>query len=237
MASDIRLIVGLGNPGPKFAGNRHNFGAIVLDEVAARVGTGFTVGPGGSVLLAAVRLGLQPGGVPGPRVVLAKPQSFMNLSGGPVRAAADYYGIDPPSVIVVHDDLDLPVGAVRLKRGGGEGGHNGLRDITKALGTRDYLRVRCGIGRPRGRMDAADYVLRDFSPFQRSLVEEQILRAADAVEALVLDGLDSAQLSFHTEQRPGSPHPGVAKPGSANPAASGPAAPDPAAPKPGPQVL
>ncbi|MCL2787557.1 MAG: aminoacyl-tRNA hydrolase [Micrococcales bacterium] len=198
MASDIRLLVGLGNPGPKYAANRHNIGAMVLDELASRAGTSFTVGPGGRILLAAARLGFLPGGAPGPRVILAKPQSYMNVSGGPVRAAADYYGVEADNVIVVHDDLDLPLGVVRLKKGGGEGGHNGLRDISKALETKDYLRVRCGIGRPPGRMPAADYVLRDFSTFQGPTVDQQIDRAADAVHAIVLEGLEPAQLVFHT---------------------------------------
>jgi len=195
----IRLIVGLGNPGPEYVGNRHNIGAMVVDELAGRSGTAFKTDTMRRAQVAAVRIGLGPGAVPGPRAVLLKPMSFMNLSGGPVAATADYFGVDPGDVVVVHDDLDLPMGAVRLKVGGGEAGHNGLRDISRALGTRNYVRVRCGIGRPPGRMDAKDWVLRNFSAAQIATLDRQIDKAADAATTLVLEGLGSAQLTFHTE--------------------------------------
>ncbi|HET9890969.1 MAG TPA: aminoacyl-tRNA hydrolase, partial [Mycobacterium sp.] len=152
VAGDIALIVGLGNPGPGYAGNRHNAGFMVVHELARRVNGRFTAHKGGADVLEA-RLA-------GRRVILAKPRSFMNISGPAVAATARYFKIPPTDVVVVHDDLDLDYGVLRLKRGGGEGGHNGLRSISACLGTKDYLRVRFGIGRPPGRMDPADYVLR-----------------------------------------------------------------------------
>jgi peptidyl-tRNA hydrolase, PTH1 family len=195
------LVVGLGNPGPAYAGNRHNVGQMVLDELARRASATFSsrsVG-GARAATAEARLGVLPGGVPGPRVVLAKPSTYMNVSGGPVAGLAQYFGVAPDHVVVVHDELDLPFAELRLKIGGGEGGHNGLRDITKALGTKDYLRVRVGVGRPPGRMDAADYVLKDFAGAERKELPWLVDAAADAVEMLVTDGLQRAQLVLHTK--------------------------------------
>ena len=136
------------------------------------------------------------GPLPGRRVVLAKPRSYMNESGGAIAALRDFYKVPTERIVVVHDDLDLPFGSLRLKLGGGDGGHNGLRSITRSLGGRDYVRVRFGIGRPPGRMDPADFVLRDFSPVERKELDYSIDRAADAVEILVLDGLERAQNLF-----------------------------------------
>jgi len=197
MAEGAWLVVGLGNPGPAYAGNRHNVGQMVLDELAARTGSSWRSHRSNSVA-AEARLGLLPGGAPGPRVLLAKPSSYMNVSGGPVAGLVRYFSIDPEQVLVVHDDLDLPFGALRLKRGGGEGGHNGLRDVTRALGTRDYVRVRLGVGRPPGRMDPADFVLRDFSSTERQELPFVAADAADAVESVVSVGLEAAQLRVHT---------------------------------------
>jgi PTH1 family peptidyl-tRNA hydrolase len=191
------LVVGLGNPGPDYTGNRHNVGQMVLDELAARTGSTFRAHRSRAAA-AEARLGVLPGGRPGPRVVLAKPSSYMNTSGGPVASLSQFFKIDPQRVVVVHDELDLPFGAVKLKRGGGEGGHNGLRDITKALGTKDYVRVRVGIGRPPGRMDPADFVLRDFSSTERKELPFLLGDAADAVELVVTEGLERAQLRVHT---------------------------------------
>lgn len=197
------LVVGLGNPGPQYAGNRHNVGQMVLDELARRAGASFS--SKGGVLsrrpqaaTAEVRIGTGPGGVPGPRAVLAKPTTYMNTSGGPVAALARYYDVPPERVVMVHDELDIPFGEIKLKIGGGEGGHNGLRDTTKALGTKDYLRVRVGVGRPPGRMDAADFVLRDFAKPEQKDLPFLLDDAADAVELLVNEGLERAQLRFHT---------------------------------------
>jgi PTH1 family peptidyl-tRNA hydrolase len=201
--SDSWLVVGLGNPGPQYAGNRHNVGQMVLDELARRGQASF--GSKGGVLsrrpqaaTAEVRIGTLPGGAPGPRAVLAKPTTYMNTSGGPVAALARYYDVPPERVVMVHDELDIPFGEIKLKLGGGEGGHNGLRDTTKALGTKDYLRVRVGIGRPPGRMDAADFVLRDFAKPELKELPLLLDDAADAVELLVTEGLERAQLRFHT---------------------------------------
>lgn len=185
------LIAGLGNPGPGYSRNRHNVGQMVLDELAARLGGSFKTHRARAQILEG-RLG--PGG---PRVVLAKPMSYMNVSGGPVSGLAAFYSVDPAHVVVVHDEIDIPFNTVKLKLGGGEGGHNGLRDISKALATKDYLRVRVGVGRPQGRMDTADYVLRDFSTTEKKDLPFLVDEAADAVERLVRDGLAVAQQKFH----------------------------------------
>lgn len=189
VASEIALIVGLGNPGPSYAGNRHNVGFMVLDELARRVGGRFTSHKAGANVLETW--------LAGRRVVLARPRSFMNVSGPPVAGTARYFKIPPTDVVVVHDDLDLDHGVVKLKRGGGEGGHNGLRSITACLGSKDYLRVRFGIGRPPGRMDPADFVLRDFSPEQRRDLALLVDRCADAVEQLLTQGLAATQNQLH----------------------------------------
>lgn len=191
------LVVGLGNPGPAYAHNRHNVGQMVLDVLASRVPGTFTSHKARAVVLD-TRLGVLPGGAPGPRVVLGKPAGFMNVSGGPVAALCAFYGVAPPRLVVVHDELDLPAQTVRLKQGGGEGGHNGLRSISAALGSKDYVRLRVGIGRPPGRTDAADYVLRDFSTAERRELEVTLEEAADAVEDVVTLGLAKAQLRLHT---------------------------------------
>ena len=189
--TDTWLIIGLGNPGAQYQGNRHNVGQMVLDELAGRMGAGFKSHKARAQVLEG-RLGIG-----GPRVVLAKPMSYMNVSGGPAAALANFYGIAPDHVVAVHDEIDIPFNTVKLKIGGGEGGHNGLRDISKALATKDYLRVRVGVGRPPGRMETADYVLRDFGTAE--LKERPFLldEAADAVEILVRDGLTAAQQKFH----------------------------------------
>ena len=189
--TDTWLIVGLGNPGTEYAHNRHNVGQMVLDELSARVGGGFKSHKSRAQVLEG-RLGIG-----GPRVVLAKPLSYMNVSGGPVSALAKFYDVDPAHIIAVHDEIDIPFNTVKLKIGGGEGGHNGLRDISKALATKDYLRVRVGVGRPPGRMDTADFVLRDFATAEKKELPFLIDTAADAVEALVRDGLQAAQQKFH----------------------------------------
>ncbi|NTW40207.1 MAG: aminoacyl-tRNA hydrolase [Cellulomonadaceae bacterium] len=191
------LVVGLGNPGATYAGNRHNVGQMVVDELAKRVGASFT-SHRTRTRVADVRIGTLPGGAPGPRVVLAKPTSYMNVSGGPVGSLATYLQVPADHVLVVHDELDIPFAQVRLKQGGGEGGHNGLRSISSALGTRDYLRVRVGVGRPPGRMDPADYVLKDFGSTERADLAWLVDAAADAVEMVVLQGLVAAQQRFHS---------------------------------------
>ena len=189
MSEGAWLIVGLGNPGPTYVGNRHNVGAMVLDVLGARVGSSFRSHRARAAVIEG-RLG-------GARVVLAKPSSFMNESGGPVAGLSQFFKVDVGQVIAVHDDLDIPFGELRLKQGGGAGGHNGLRSITRSLGSNDYLRVRVGVGRPPGRMDAADYVLRDFSPAERRDLGVGLEEAADATDLLISKGLERAQLVVH----------------------------------------
>jgi len=195
---DTWLVVGLGNPGPRYAGNRHNVGAMVVDELASRHGSARLKAHKARAGVAEVRLGLLPGGMPGPRAVLAVPSSYMNESGGPVKALMQFFSVDTDHLIVLHDELDIPAGEVRLKKGGGEGGHNGLRSISSALGTKDYLRVRVGIGRPPGRMEPADFVLRDFSVAERKELPFLISDAADATEQLVAEGLLQTQQRWHS---------------------------------------
>ena len=195
MADERWLVAGLGNPGPDYAGNRHNAGFMTADVLAGRMRARFTRDRS-RALVATGRLGSVP-------VTLAKPQTFMNLSGGPVAAVRSFYKVPAERIVVIHDELDLPFGVLRLKQGGGDGGHNGLRSVTAALGTRDYLRVRIGIGRPPGRMDPADFVLRDFSAADRKVLPEVLERAADAVELLLERGLAAAQNEFHVMAEPG----------------------------------
>lgn len=187
------LVVGLGNPGREYAGNRHNVGFMIVDLLGARCGARFGRHRRAVAEVAEGRLG--PGG---PRLVMVKPMSYMNLSGGPVVALARFYKVPTDQVLVVHDELDIPYGQLRAKRGGGEGGHNGLRSISKSLGTKDYLRVRFGIGRPPGRQDPADYVLSDFSSTERKELEFLIDRAADMVEAIITRGLEWTQNAYHS---------------------------------------
>jgi peptidyl-tRNA hydrolase, PTH1 family len=192
VADELHLVVGLGNPGPAYRGNRHNVGFMTCDLLAARTGGRFKAHKGRADVVEG-RLGP----LPAPRVVLAEPKTYMNLSGGPVASLRDFFKLPVERIVVVHDELDLPYGALRLKRGGGDNGHNGLRSITQSLGSKDYLRVRVGIGRPPGRMDPADYVLRDFTAAERKDLEFLVDRAADAVEALVRDGLEAAQNRYN----------------------------------------
>jgi len=189
MADDRFLIVGLGNPGPRYAATRHNIGFAVADLLALRVGGRFKAHKSRCEILEA-RLGGQP-------VVLAKPMSFMNESGGPIVGAARFFKVPVERIIVAHDELDLPFGALRLKRGGGEGGHNGLRSASTSLGSKEYARVRFVIGRPPGRQDPADYVLREFSGAERKELAFLIDQAADAIELLVEQGLEAAQNRYN----------------------------------------
>jgi peptidyl-tRNA hydrolase, PTH1 family len=189
---DIWLVAGLGNPGPGYAGNRHNVGQMVLTELADRMSATFK----NHKANAAVAEGRTAPG--GPRFVLAKPNTYMNLSGGPISALLKFYKLDPSRLIVLHDELDIPFDTVRLKFGGGHGGHNGIRDTIAHLGTGDFTRARIGIGRPPGRQPAADFVLRDFSSDERQTLPNLLVDAADAVELIATEGLPAAQLKFHT---------------------------------------
>ena len=189
MTGERWLIVGLGNPGPGYAANRHNAGYMVADVLAARVGARFRAGKF-QAAVAEGRLAGQP-------VTLGKPLTFMNLSGGPVAGLCRYYRLPAGRLVVIHDELDLPFGTVRLKLGGGDNGHNGLRAVTASLGTREYYRIRLGIGRPPGRMDPAVFVLRDYSAAERKELPLLLDRAADAAEVLLTQGLAAAQNAFH----------------------------------------
>ena len=184
--TDAWLVVGLGNPGPKYARNRHNAGYAVADQLAADLGERF--GSRSRAQVAEVRLPPL-GAEPGPRLIIAKPAVFMNESGGPVAALTGFFRVPLERVLVVHDELELDPGEIRIKRGGGEGGHNGLRSVSRSLGTRDYPRVRLGIGRPPGRMDPADYVLRDVPAAGRADWDVMIRTAADDIQDWVRSGL------------------------------------------------
>ncbi|GAB3170187.1 peptidyl-tRNA hydrolase [Micromonospora palomenae] len=186
------LVVGLGNPGREYAGNRHNVGFMVADLLAGRVGAKFGRHKRAVAEVAEGRLGFG-----GPKLVLVKPLTYMNLSGGPVVALAQFHKIPAERVIAVHDELDIPYGQLRIKIGGGEGGHNGLRSMSKSLGTKEYVRVRFGIGRPPGRQDPADYVLSDFGAAERKELEFLVDRAADVVESVVTKGVEPTQNAYH----------------------------------------
>ncbi|HMZ14594.1 MAG TPA: aminoacyl-tRNA hydrolase [Mycobacterium sp.] len=184
------LVVGLGNPGPQYAKTRHNLGFMVADLLAARMGATFKVHKRSGAEIATGRLAHRP-------VVLAKPRTYMNESGRQVGPLAKFYSVTPADVIVIHDELDIDFGQIRLKQGGGEGGHNGLRSLVNALGTKDFHRVRIGIGRPPGRKDPAAFVLENFSATERPQVPTICEMAADATELLVEVGLEPAQNQVH----------------------------------------
>lgn len=191
MAVDAWLVVGLGNPGAKYESTRHNVGQMALDVLAGRIGGSYSAHKAGARVLEGR---VMPGG---PKYILAKPNSFMNLSGGPVSSLAKFYGIEPERIIVLHDELDIEAHTLKLKSGGGHGGHNGLRDIAKALGTPDFIRVRIGVGRPPGRQDPADFVLSPFAAAERDDLGVTLELAADAVERIVDAGLLQAQQEIH----------------------------------------
>ncbi len=189
--SNTFLVVGLGNPGPNYSLNRHNVGQALLDLLAARHGGTFKAHKS-NALVAEVKM------IGGPKLILAKPLSYMNLSGGPTSSLMSFYKISPEQLIVAHDELDIPPTTFRLKLGGGHGGHNGLRDIISAIDSKDFVRVRLGIGRPPGSMDAADFVLKNFSASDLAEFRTTLEIAADAVEEIANHGLTSAQDKFHS---------------------------------------
>ncbi|MFL6139357.1 MAG: aminoacyl-tRNA hydrolase [Frankiaceae bacterium] len=190
-ADSAWLVVGLGNPGPGFAGNRHNAGHLVVDLLAERRRARFKAHKG--------RAEVVEDRIDGVRVVLAKPRSYMNESGGPVTALRDFFKVPVERIAVVHDELDIPFGTLRLKAGGGDNGHNGLRSLRRSLGSGEFVRVRFGIGRPPGRQDPAEFVLRDFSAAERKELGLHVERAADAVECLVVEGLERAQNLYNAD--------------------------------------
>lgn len=194
-ANDPWLIVGLGNPGPEYAMNRHNVGFMTVDLLADRIGGRFKRAGKAQAQVVEGRIG--PPGPESRRVVLVKPMSFMNLSGGPVNALRDFYKVPLGNIVAVHDELDIDYGVLRLKLGGGDNGHNGLKSMTKAMGP-DYHRVRFGIGRPPGRMQVADFVLKDFSSAERKELDYFVDRTADSVECLLAEGLERAQSAYNS---------------------------------------
>ena len=189
--ADTWLVMGLGNPGPRYERTRHNIGQMVVDELASSRHEAWKQHKAGARV---VETWLRPGG---PKLVLAKSNGYMNTSGGPASALANFYSVAPDRVIVVHDELDIPFDALKLKTGGGHGGHNGIRDIAKALDTPDFARVRVGIGRPPGRQDPADWVLGEFSATERKTLPILVADAAEAVELIIADGLVAAQQKVH----------------------------------------
>jgi len=197
MSNPLWLVVGLGNPGPSYAGNRHNIGHLVVQELAKRVGGSLRAHKTGRADVVEGRVGA-PGSVGAPRVVLARPRCYMNESGGPAAALAQFYKVPVERIVAVHDELDIPFDTMRVKLGGGDNGHNGLRSMRASLGSGDFYRVRVGIGRPPGRQSPADYVLSDYSSVERKLLPFQVDRAADAVESLLVDGLERTQSVFNS---------------------------------------
>ncbi len=195
-AGEVWLVVGLGNPGEKYSGHRHNVGYLVADVLASRMGSGFRAHKSGRADVVEGRFG--PPGSDAPRVVLARPRSYMNEVGGPVKALATFYKVPPERIVAVHDELDLPFGSLRAKLGGGDNGHNGLKSMRSSLGTGDFHRVRAGIGRPPGRQEVADFVLSDYSRTERKELPLQVELAADAVESLVADGLERTQQRYNS---------------------------------------
>ena len=195
-SSGVWLVVGLGNPGPDYAGTRHNVGYLVTDELARRMGSPFRAHKSGRAEVVEGRL--TPPGQPGPRVVLARPRCYMNESGGAVKALASFYKVPVDRIVAIHDELDIPFGTLRVKLGGGDNGHNGLRSLRSSLGTGEFYRVRAGVGRPPGRQDPADFVLSNYSPVEKKILPFQVDKAADAVESLVTEGLERTQQQFNS---------------------------------------
>ena len=184
------LVAGLGNPGDRYARTRHNVGRMVVEDMANEAGERFRKARFLPVEAAEIRVGDE-------RVILARSTRFMNESGPSYASLAKKQGIDPPRLIAVHDELDIPAGTIRAKLGGGNNGHNGLRSLDQALGSTDYLRVRVGIGRPPGRMDPADFVLQPVGSRDEEDLAILVGHAADAVRSLITDGLERTQDRFN----------------------------------------
>jgi PTH1 family peptidyl-tRNA hydrolase len=194
--SEVWLVVGLGNPGSTYAGHRHNVGYLVVEELVTRQGAPLKTHKASRADVLEGRLA--PPGVEGPRVVLARPRCFMNEIGGPTKALASFFDVPPQRIVAVHDELDIPFETMRIKFGGGDNGHNGLRSIRSSLGTGDFYRVRVGVGRPPGRQDPADFVLSNYSAAERKVLPFEVDRAADAVESLIGSGLEQTQQRFNS---------------------------------------
>ena len=188
------LVVGLGNPGDQYAATRHNVGQMVIDELGKRHNVKFSTHKS-RTSIAAYKLGF---GVDAHSVILAKSLGYMNETGGPIKALAQFYSVDVSQIIVLHDELDIDFAAIRTKQGGGDNGHNGLKSLTSSFGTPEYYRVRLGIGRPMGQQDPADFVLKQFSKEEKKDLAEFLDRGADVVESLITKGLDFTQSKFNS---------------------------------------
>jgi PTH1 family peptidyl-tRNA hydrolase len=188
------LVVGLGNPGDKYAATRHNVGQMVIDELVRRHNVKLSSHKS-RTHIAAFKLGV---GVDAHPVIVAKSHSFMNETGGPIKALANFYSVEPQKIIALHDELDIPFAAIRTKIAGGDNGHNGLKSMTSAFGTAEYYRVRLGIGRPLGEQDPGDFVLKAFSKVEQKDLGEFIVRGADVVESLISDGLERTQTRYNS---------------------------------------
>lgn len=184
------LIVGLGNPGPTYAATRHNVGYMVADVIVGRTGGRFKK-------QSAANSDVVEGRLAGERVVVGRPRSYMNETGGPVSALVKYYNVPVENLIVIHDELDIDFGALRLKQGGGDNGHNGLKSIRQSVGSGDFYRVRVGIGRPQGRQQVTDFVLKPYSSTERKELPVYLEEAADSVESLITVGLSQSQSLFN----------------------------------------
>jgi PTH1 family peptidyl-tRNA hydrolase len=193
VSSDVWLVVGLGNPGPSYAGHRHSVGHRVVAELAERLGGGLKAHRTGRADVIEGRFSLE-----APRVVVARPRCYMNETGGPVASLASYYKVPVGQIVAVHDELDIPFDTLRTKLGGGDNGHNGLRSMRAALGSGEFYRVRVGVGRPPGRQSPADFLLSDYSAAERKVLPFQVDKAADAVESLVADGLERTQSRYNS---------------------------------------
>jgi PTH1 family peptidyl-tRNA hydrolase len=188
------LVVGLGNPGDQYAATRHNIGQMVIDELARRHNVKFSSHKSRTDI-AAFKLGV---GINAHSVIIGKSKSYMNETGGPVKALANFYSVEPTKIIALHDELDIPFAAIRTKLAGGDNGHNGLKSMTSSFGTPDYYRIRLGIGRPMGQQDPADFVLKAFSKVEQKDLPEFIVRGADVVESLINKGLEATQSAFNS---------------------------------------
>jgi len=188
------LVVGLGNPGDKYAATRHNVGQMVIDELVSRHNVKLSSHKS-RTHIAAFKLGV---GLDAHPVIVAKSHSFMNETGGPIKALANFYSVEPQKIIALHDELDIPFAAIRTKIAGGDNGHNGLKSMTSAFGTAEYYRVRLGIGRPMGEQDPGDFVLKAFSKVEQKDLGEFIVRGADVVESLINEGLERTQTRYNS---------------------------------------
>ena len=190
----VWLVIGLGNPGPEYAATRHNVGQMVVDELAKRFKVKWSSHKSRTEI-AAFKIGV---GADAQSVIVAKSKSYMNETGGPIKALANFYSVEPAKIIALHDELDIPFAAIRTKFAGGDNGHNGLKSMTSAFDGPDYYRVRLGIGRPMGQQDPADFVLKAFSKVEQKDLAEFVVRGADVVESLITKGLEATQSAFNS---------------------------------------